>query len=403
MTDTVPAGIAWPLILFTAVIAAIRYRWVNNSPYDHYFNNTLVWMLATELLRQRGVEQLLAKSELLNVTASQELSMVGMVGSSTEFMGFVSMWSSRSPEQTRHRQSQYRIAATVLSAAFLVFATRARIHRQLLEVSGGWDGVAALCAQSTMLVALGVRVILMAASERRRPTAHRRERLLASIGVVLGCAIAASTLQAAVLEFTQQIGWIDSVDWRLFQHGFVFFWVTVVATCFAGVPVALRVIGHFGWDRASRDCRKLATLREHMVAAVPEVAFDLVHHSTGRRKTRLELHQTTVQIRDAVLQLRHYFRDNDPQELADFFTRNGVAPHRRSEAALALDLAHAVHAKSAGAPAIPLDVSAVFASRPTTLEEEATELVKLSKWWPLALSATGGPPSPHDMKADAIS
>ncbi|MEB3980176.1 hypothetical protein OQ968_02735 [Mycobacterium sp. 663a-19] len=402
MTDTVPAAIAWPLIIFTTVMAAFRYKWVNTSPYDKYFNNTLVWMLGTVLLRQRAVEQLLAQSALLSVTCAQELSMVGMVGASTEFMGFVSMWSSRSPEHTRRRQRQYRLAATVLSIAFLVFATRARTHAQLLEVSGGWDGVAALFAQSTMLVALGVRVILMAASEGRRPTAHPRERHLALVGVVLGCAITASTLQAAVLEFAQQMHWADTVRWRLFNHGFVFFWVTVVATCLAGVPVALRVIGHFGWDRASRDCRNLATLRHDMVAAVPEVAFELINPSTGRRRTRLELHQTTVQIRDALLQLRHYFRDHDPDQIDDFCRLWRVPAQRRSEAELALDLAYAVRAKSAGAQPVPIDVSAVFTSRPTTLEEEATDLVKLSTWWPLA-QAAARPAHADDTKVDTIS
>jgi hypothetical protein len=310
----------------------------------------------------------------------------------------VSMWSSRSAEQTRRRQRHYRFAAAALSVAFLVFATRARIHAQLLEVSGGWDGVAALCAQSTMLVALGVRVILMAAAERRRPAAHPRERHLATVGVLLGCAIAGSTLQAAVLEFAQQMRWADTVQWRLFNHGFVFFWVTVVATCLAGVPVTLRVSSHFGWDRASRDCRKLATLRHDMVAAVPEVAFDLINPSTGRRRTRLELHQTTVQIRDALLQLRHYFRGRDPHEIDDFCRLWRVPAKRRSEAELALDLAYAVRAKSAGAQPVPIDVSAVFTSRPTTLEEEATDLVKLSAWWPLAQAAARA----DDMKVNAI-
>lgn len=399
MTDTVPATIAWPLIIVIAVVIVIRYRWAANSLYDTYFNNTLVWMLATVLLRQRAAEHLLAQSGLLSITTAQELSMVGMVGASTEFMGFVSMWSSRSPEQTRRRQRHYRTAAAVLSAAFLVFATRARLHGQLLEVSGGWDGVAALCAQSTMLVALGIRVILMASSERRRPTAHRRERNLATIGVVLGCAIAGSTLQAAVLEFAQQMHWADTVDWRLFNHGFVFFWVTVVATCFAGVPVALQAISSLGWDRASRDCRTLAPLRRDMIAAVPEVAFDLSNPSTGRRRTRLELHQTTVQIRDALLHLRHYFTDLDSRELDEFCRSHSVAQRHRADAALALNLARAINAKASGAQPIPLDNSEVFASRPTTLEEESTELIRLALWWPHAQAATNGYLPPHTMKA----
>jgi hypothetical protein len=400
MTDTVPEVIAWPLIAFIAAMVAVRFRWLANSLYDSYFNNTLAWILVTLLFRQRAVEQLLSHAGLISVTTSQQMSMLGMSFVATEFMGFVSLWSSRSPEVTRRRQRRYRIVSVVLSVMFLAFATRARLAGQTLEVSGGWDGVAALCAQSAMLVALGIRVTLMTVSEARRPTAHRRECNLAVVGVFVGLAITVSKSEAAVLEFAQQMHWADTVQWRLYNHGFVFFWVTVVATCMASVPVALHVMGHFGWDRAGRDCHALAALRRDMLAAVPEVAFELINPSTGRRRTRLELHQTTVQIRDALLRLRHYFVDPDPGELDQFCRRYTVAARRRADAALALNLAHAVNSKAVGAPPIPVDNSEVFASRPTTLEEEATDLVRLSIWWPYAQAAAAAPQS-DEMKADA--
>jgi hypothetical protein len=89
MTDTVPEVIAWPLIAFIAAMVAVRFRWLANSLYDSYFNNTLAWILVTLLFRQRAVEQLLSHAGLISVTTSQQMSMLGMSFVATEFMGFV--------------------------------------------------------------------------------------------------------------------------------------------------------------------------------------------------------------------------------------------------------------------------------------------------------------------------
>ncbi|WP_425294264.1 DUF6545 domain-containing protein [Mycobacterium attenuatum] len=65
----------------------------------------------------------------------------------------------------------------------------------------------------------------------------------------------------------------------------------------------------------------------------------------------LELHQTTVQIRDAILQSRRYFSDTDAVELAGFCNSYAAPVDQRGEAALALQLAHAARARKAGARA----------------------------------------------------
>ena len=44
-----------------------------------------------------------------------------------------------------------------------------------------------------------------------------------------------------------------------------------------------------------------------MTSVVPESSFNLEHDDHRFQKTTLQLHQTVIEIRDAILQLRPYF------------------------------------------------------------------------------------------------
>ncbi|WP_082972508.1 DUF6545 domain-containing protein [Mycobacterium sp. 1245852.3] len=388
MTATVPGDIAWPLIIFTAIVIVVRCKWFSQSQYEAYFNNTLSLMFLAQLLRESAAERLLSQSALLSVTAAQQLSLGIMILAATEFMGFVSLWSTHSPTETSRRQRHNRIVAAVVFIAFLVAATRARVDGKLLELSGGWDGVLAWGLYAVMLVALSVHLFRMCVKEIRRPDVKRHERLVAAAGMLLAFAIGSITLQAVALELLEELHIVYSANYRLSLHGYIFFWITVAATALAVIPCGMNLIAHYGLDRVSRDYGKLSTFRQHMINAVPEVDFELARQSKGRRKTLLELHQTTVQIRDAILQLRRYLPDIDPVEMTEFFNRHAVPVDQRGEAALALQLAYAAGAKRAGTLATAtLDSAVIFSSRPRTLEEETAELLKISRWWQYALVA----------------
>lgn len=151
------------------------------------------------------------------------------------------------------------------------------------------------------------------------------------------------------------------------------------------MPFLLAAFARAGYDVTSRHWRRLQPLRDTMITAVPEAAFELRAPNPSRRKTSLDLHQTTVQIRDAILQLRPYFRDVPPAEAEDFTTH--VPARHRQGAIDALQLARAVQAKAAGATPAPIDASVVLSSRSTNLDEETAELLRLARWWPHAEAA----------------
>lgn len=385
MTSTVPSWIAWPLIVAMGVIIAIRCRWFSKSLYDVYFNNTLLLMLIAQLLREDAVENTLQRYAVMTITMAQHLSLVLVFFMAAEFMGFITRWSGLSPEETRRRHRYHRIAASILAAGFFAGTTRARVSGQLLEVAGGWDNVIAWGLYAVLPVALAVQMVKMCIREIRRPDAKLRERLVAGSAIPIGTAIGITTLIAVFLELFEQLGWAHTLNYRLDKHSYIFFWEAIGTTVVAAIPVVVAFIGSLGMDPTSRKWRQLQQLRLDMNAAVPGTALEIMHGSAGRRKKPLQLHQSTVEIRDAILKLRPYFRDVTPEIERQFFAKYPVPQDQRKEASLALQLSSAVAAKGSGAEApAPTDAAMIASSRPATLGEETAELLRLSRWWPTA-------------------
>lgn len=387
MTSTVPGVVAWPVIAIMALLLAARFRWCRANLYQTYFNNAMAWLLLAQLLRERRVQAALSGSALMGVTAAQQLSCVAMILAGGEFIGFTMLWNRVAPEATRRSHRYYRWAAVVLSAAFLATGTRARIAGQPFEVSGGWDAVLALSLYLTIIVILVARLLWMFGSELLRAT-DTRELLLAAAGVLAVVVTAAACLEALVLAVSDQLGWSDTVGFRMRVHGFEILWMAVIVYLFGTVPLAVRLQSYLGLDRVSRTWRTLQPLRRSMTAVVPESSFDLEHDDRRFQKTTLQLHQTVIEIRDAILQLRHYVRATAPDELAQFFRTYSVPDDERDCATNAFEMARAARAKAAGdQPATP-DQALVVSSRSTSLCEEAADLSSLAKWWTPALAAT---------------
>lgn len=388
MTSTVPGIVAWPVITFMAIILAARLRWCRTNLYDTYYNNLMAWVMLAQLLREHDVEVVMSRSALMTVTTAQQLVYVAIIFASTEFIGFTMLWTNLSPVETRRGHRYYRLAAVVLCVAYLAAATRARVAGQTLEVAGGSSAVLAWCFCVTMILVLAARAGWMFAAELGKST-QRRELLLAVGGLLLGVGIAAGSLEALVLAMTDQLGWTNALKFRLWFHGFEFFVVALVTFIFGTVPLAVKLRCYLGLDPTSRAWHKLDALRLSLTTAVPESSFNLDHGDHRFQKTTLQLHQAVIEIRDAILQLRPYFRDLAAHELAGFFRANSVPAGERDAATRTVELAHAVKAKIAGATPGLTDMTTRVRSRSTTLNEEVAELLTLAKWWESACAATG--------------
>ncbi|MEZ0351033.1 DUF6545 domain-containing protein [Mycobacterium sp. pR1184] len=407
MTSTVPPVVAWPLILFMVLVVVTRYVGFNTNLFDTYLNNTLAMLLTAQLLREHAVQQQLSDAALITVTTAQQLAAVALIFGSAEFIGFTMMWSGLSGLDIGRRHRYYRCAATLLVIGYLVAATRARVAAKPVEVSGGWDGVLAYVFYSTMFLVLVVQLMRLSVRELARPGAPYRERVVAALGVILALAIGWVTLESVLLLVFEQLGWSHTGTYRARVHGVYFFWEAVGCTALAAVPCLLAIFARGGLDLVSRQWRKLQPLRNSLRQAVPEITFDLQQDDARRAKTTLQLHQTVVEIRDLILQLRPYFRDIPPDRVDEFIAAHSIPSADRDTAILALQLVHAADTKASGLAPQRLDAAHIVTSRAKTLEQETRELVQLAKWWPraaaVARSAAPAPSRPVPGGADGVS
>jgi hypothetical protein len=388
-SSIVPGIIAWPLIVFMTVVVVGRYRWFNSNLYERYFNNTLAFLLVAQVLREHLVDNMLVRTFAVTMAGTWQLGAAVLLYGVTELMGFILLWSGMSEAETRRKHRYYRLAGVLLIAGMLISGTRARLAGEPFEFTVGWESVANLSCLTTMMMVLATRVIWNSLRELRT-VSSRRERWIALSFLAMGLLAVGVVLKEAALQIFDQLGWTHTAHYRQQSHAALLFFVILAPFVVAVVPLAMKLLGFFGLDPITRSWRKLQPLRQAMRTVVPECVFDFDDDEPGRRKSKLQLHHTVVEIRDAILGLRPYFREVPDQDRIRFLDEPNAVPARDHDAVIAaLRLAHAARAKAAGITPEPLDVDSalIVASRAATLEQEAAELVTLAKWWPAAYAA----------------
>lgn len=384
-----PGIIAWPLIAFMMLVLAGRYRWCNSNLYEKYFNSTLALMLLAQLLREHLVQDSLVRTAFMTMPGTWQLGTAVLSYSYAEFIGFTLLWSGLSEAETRRRHQYYRLAGVLLAVGLLVFGTGARMAAQSLEFTTGWDSVTTLTCFIAMPMVLVARVIWNSLRELRIAD-RRRERLIAISTLSMGLTAVVTALHEAALQISDRIGWTQTADFRQQFHASCFFYMIFSLFVIAPVPLAMKLRHSLGLDPVSRSWCELQPLRQAMRVVVPERVFERGDDEPGRQKTELQLHQTVVEIRDAILGLRPYFRAMPGDDLRRFLAEPHKVPARDRNAAIsALRLAYAARAKAASVAPEPADVdsASIVASRAATLRQEAAELTMLAKWWPAAYAA----------------
>lgn len=383
MTTALPAWFTGPVLLAIAAILAVRYRWFNGTRLESYLNNALAFLFLCNLLRENAIQQLLNRHGIVDVATARILSLAVAILAAAEFLGFVAVWARPEKYMHRHRNALHRGAAWLLAAAFLAAAEPARRAGQTLEEYGGWSSVAAWALLVTNLVVLAAQILRMSITELRKGTLKRRERVVALVGVGLGTAIGLTSLDAVVQAALDQLGVYDATPGLIKIHGTNIFFETVAVAALAAMPLAVSAFGLIAMDGTSRAWRALQPLRTELQAVVPPTTFTL--NNPSRRKTTLDLHQTNVAIRDSILLLRPYFRELDPVRVAECQRRHSIRPAHRRYAEQAMQLADALAARAAGDPPAEREAPSVIPlKRSGDLEDEATAMLRLTRWWDCA-------------------
>ncbi len=370
-----------PLIGVMVLVVLARWRWFNSTSAERYLNATLTIILLTQSLREQAVESLIAESSPLTVTMVQQLSLCTIVVSIAPFLCVVDLLSGRDPAKVRRRQFLWYFVAGFLASVILVAGTRARRDEQLLEISGGWDEVLAWVGFSVLPLYLAFQMLRRCYLELRQQRVSDTEKLILAGIAAAGAAIGVSTMIALVLAILQELRVVDSVEFRLRTHSRNFFWIATTISLVSAAPLVKAVIEYLGCDYAGRRLRRLQPLWRAMVSMFPDSRLPLDAGAAAGRGTKLQLHRATVEIRDAILQLRPYCRDVESIEFARFVAGQHVPDHERDMARFALQLADAARARMDNASPANEAVRWRAPSSSATLDDEVAELLALAKWW----------------------
>lgn len=386
MTSSIPAALAWPLIGALLLVVAARWRWCNSTAAERFLNATLSIIALTQLLRERVVEEAIVAVSPLSMTTVQQLSLCTIVISIAPFLCVIGLLSGRDPKIVRRQQFSYYLVAGLLAATILAAGTRARRAELPLEVTGGWDGVLAWAAFAVLPLFLAYQMVRRCYAEFRQPEVTSSEKLVLTGIAIAGATIGVTTAIALVLAVLQELDLLDSVAYRLGAHPSNFFWIATTIGAVAAAPLVKSVTAQLGYDATSRRWRRLQPLWHTMIDLFPESRLLLDEESPARRITRLQLHRTAVEIRDAMLQLRPYCREVGSGEFAKFVASERIPDRKWDSARLALQLAGAAHEITGDAPAAEARMLAPAAS--ASLDDEVAQLLQLAEWWPAAARFT---------------
>ncbi|MBB5911364.1 hypothetical protein BJY24_000231 [Nocardia transvalensis] len=394
MTSTVPETLAWPILVATMLIVAVRWAWFRTSAAERYLNATLTMITLTQLLREAAVERAIAAGSPLSVTDVQQLSLCTIVLSIPPFLCVIALLSGVDPQAVRRRRYLYFGVGAALSAVVLIAGARARRAGLPTEVTGGWDGVLVWIAFSVLPMYLAYLMIRRCALEYRQPDVTAAEKLVLAGIAAAGAAIGVATAIALALAVLQALDLVDSVQYRLATHSKNFFGIATIIAVICAAPPAKAAIEYLGLDATSRRWRRLRPLWLALTTRFPDSRLPLDEDPSRRRATTLRLHRTTVEIRDAILRLHPYCRPTPPAELAAFVAAERVPDRDAESAALALQLGHAMRAVAGDCPENAADIRP---SPSADLDTEVGELLRLARWWPAAQRHTGGDPTPADI------
>ncbi|MFD0365983.1 DUF6545 domain-containing protein [Nocardia sp. GCM10030253] len=296
----VPTAPVAAITVFAILVAILRCIFVHHSATDRLINRALGLAGAGMLLRvaTTGTD--------LTVVAAQVVAVVGFLTVASVY-GVARMLDGANPRDARRRQRRYDLLALMGFVVTVLIDAAAAVHLVPAATPVRWQGFGAAISCVPLAVS-GFLLMRASLREIRCTDSPPTERIAYS---ALICVASFWICYAVILLMRYRRGVAPSDSgkgWAL--GGFAFF---AVIAALLGIPLVRMLLVRIGWDRDSRDCRRLRPLWVDLTAAVPHIA--LVPDNAGRRDPALRRYRMTIEIRDALLHLRRHVPDADPGDI----------------------------------------------------------------------------------------
>ncbi|WP_405179593.1 hypothetical protein OG225_38395 [Nocardia sp. NBC_01377] len=280
-----------PVLVITAfaiVVTILRLFFVRDSAVDRLINRAL---------GLAGAGMLIA----LATTWSAVPVVVGHLGAITGFFtasaiyGAARMFDAGSGQGAYRRQRRYDLVALCGSASTVLVNLAVVLHLIPVELSSRWHSI---CSATSGLPLAVSGFLLMRASLREVRSADTPMVERVAYGALICVGVFWSCYSVALVVLYGMGVRPDDPGKGLALAGFT---SLAVITTLLAIPLARMAAVGLGWDRDSRDCRRLRPLWSALTAAVPHVALtpDDTPREPAERRYRM-----AIEIRDALLHLR---------------------------------------------------------------------------------------------------
>lgn len=361
--NAVPPWIMTTVVLSVGLVALGRWFFVNDTTIDHRINHALTWDLGAlalyGLARSFGLDSL-----------AWHLFACGSQMALANVYGLARLLDGADWQAAGQRQRRYNLAAVAVAAVYSLPS----VPGIPIDPAVDWSGMA-WSASSVGCTLCGVLLARTAVRDLRTADAPRREQLaylalcVVGVYVIVACAVTAVRTAFGTRPGDPGAAWAAGA-----------FLVLVFLAALAGVPLLKIFLARTELDRAGRHCRRLRRLHRDLTAVVPEVV--LVQAGSARPESVSRLYRMTVEIRDALLHLKHYTTAVDEADTRSYARQIGLAARAK-----ALGVRPIAQAGQSGTTA--------FAGADRSAELRS--MLDLAREWPKAVAAASyqaGKPQP---------
>ncbi|MBY4212614.1 hypothetical protein HQO27_01745 [Rhodococcus fascians] len=370
MTSSVAPGVAWSIIVVSYIVVAMRLVWFDTGVGERRISAVLALAATGCVLRERATQGAFAalSPDILSVDFTRQLSTTVIVLAMAPFFIVVLSWTLRNKEPAWLSTAVYAAALTFVPMMLLLGAN-ARSRGEYIDRTEGWQTIGYFAMFAVWVGGMAAVLLRTCVSELRTGNLAPRH-VVSYLGIgAIGLWAAEEAISILTSAVFASLGIYPSfveLRFALNESNFVLM-VGLGAVC-ASLPACAAVLEHFGWDRTTRDIKALGALWRDLTVACLEVRYtgDTDTEAMSRRR---RLHRMTIEIRDAILILRH-------------FTSCEPAVYNRA-LRTAIALHDAAISKSAGAP--PGTPSTVIVLKPKS-GDETKDLKQIAAQWERAQS-----------------
>lgn len=380
MTSAIPGYVSWPVIACFVLVLAFRRRWLGAGLAARHRNRALTYLAATHLASEPQVQHLLATTIPTTAGTTSQIPLALLLLTCPEVIGIIAMTDGLDPDTLIRGYRHYRIATAVTITVLYFVAISPRRQDQPIALASDNSEVLAAAIWSVLSVTAAAVILWQLAKNLRHIRTTTAQRLIAVELSAIAALICLPGLSIFTLALLERLHLAHTLPARQAIYSYASFSALLAALPLALGPCFVAAQALLHRDANGRTWRKLQPLWTDLTTAYPDT---ILNEPPQRFEpvTDFQLHRVIIEIRDALLQLAPHITelaDTDRQQLAQAC---GPTAGDEQSALHALQIAKAIGCTTTANPS-PAGITPLPTA--TSREDELTQLIDLTTWWPAA-------------------